>query len=133
MTWFLAVRAKAPVRADVALALLMTALSASAAVLLGHLVLFALTLPSERTAELVGIALATLLLLLHHPHHRFRHLLSDPLQVVLVGCFRIDPLSLHCGIRRVMVLEDLLGCGDLLRRVEGTGFDAGVHGTCTLS
>ena len=130
MTWLLAIRAEGPVRADVALALVMLRASAPAALLFRHLMLFALTLPSERTAELVGIAT---LLLLHHPHHRFRHLLSDPLQVVLVVCLRIDPLSLHCGIRRVVVLEDLFGGSDLVRRIRGSGFDAGVHASCTLS
>ena len=131
MSWLLALRADASVRADWALALVVIALcsSASAARLLCRILV-------ESTAELFGTCRSWLLRhrLLHHRHH---HVLEHPLELVgrlvcLVGRLRIDPLPLHCGIRRVVVLEDLLGCDDLLGRKDEAGFDAGEHGTCSL-
>ena len=113
MSWLLALRADASVRADWALALVVIALcsSASAARLLRRIFV-------ERTAELFG----TWLLrhrLLHHRHHK---VLEHPLELVgrlvcLVGRLRIDPLPLHLGICRVVVLKDLFCGSDELRRI----------------
>ena len=110
MSWLLALRADASVRADWALALVVIALcsSASAARLLCRIIV-------ERTAELFGTCRSWLLRhrLLHHRHH---HLLEHPRHqlvvrlVCLVGRLRIGPLRLHLRICRVMVLKDLL-CG----------------------
>ena len=136
VSWFVTLRAGASVGADWALALVVVALrsSASATRLLRRLLLLTLVLiwTSTRTAGVRSrIALAHGLL-----SHHLRQQLGHHVHVVLVGLvgrLRVFPLSLHLWVRRVMMLEDLLGGGDLLWREDGSGFDAGVHCTCTLS
>ena len=134
MPWFLAVRARNPVRADGALALVMPALSAPAALLLRRLLLLALVLIWTSTwfaGDRSRVALSHGLLSHHLRQHLGHHVYG--VLVGLVGRLRVFPLSLHLWVRRVMMLEDLLGGGDLLRREDGSGFDTGVHCTRTLS
>ena len=83
--------------------------------------------PAETTAEVPGISLASWLLVQRH-----HQLLIHRHQLLHVVLSTLSPLACHRRIRRVMVLEDLLGNVDLLWKINGAGVDAGVHGSCTL-